>query len=65
MVEVFAAPTGFYELRRLTNMTAQLDALQVGTREVTSWKSRDGTTIEGVLIKPKDFTPGQSTRCWS
>ena len=39
-------------------MTAQLDALQVGTREVTSWKSRDGTTIEGVLIKPKDFTPG-------
>jgi len=58
MVEVFAAPTGFYELRRLTNMTAQLNALQVGTREVTSWKSRDGTTIEGVLITPRDFTPG-------
>src|SRR5262249_3943900 len=58
MVEVFVAPAGFYQLRRLTNMSAQLDALQVGTREVISWKSRDGTTIEGVLVKPRDFTQG-------
>jgi dipeptidyl aminopeptidase/acylaminoacyl peptidase len=58
MVEVFAAPAGFYELKRLTDMTAQLDSLQMGSREVISWKSRDGATIEGILIKPKDFTPG-------
>ena len=29
----------------------------LGTREVISWKSKDGTTIEGVLIKPADFDP--------
>ena len=38
-------------------MTSQLSALIVGTREVVSWKSKDGTTIEGVLVKPRDFSP--------
>ena len=30
-----------------------------GTREVISWQSQDGTTIEGVLIKPADFDPAK------
>ena len=32
---------------------------RLGTREVISWKSQDGTTIEGVLIKPADFDAGE------
>ena len=28
-------------------------------REVISWKSKDGTEIEGVLIKPADFDPAK------
>ena len=31
----------------------------LGTREVISWKSQDGATIEGVLIKPADFDPSK------
>src|SRR5258706_8269843 len=36
-------------------MTEQASAFTLGTREVISWKSQDGTTIEGVLIKPANF----------
>ena len=40
-------------------MTDQAKAFTLGTREVISWKSQDGTTIEGVLIKPADFDPAK------
>ena len=43
--------------RTLTRMTEQTSGLMLGTREVISWTSRDGATIEGVLIKPADFDP--------
>jgi dipeptidyl aminopeptidase/acylaminoacyl peptidase len=43
----------------LTRMTDQVAGLILGTREVISWKSRDGTQIEGILIKPADFDPGE------
>lgn len=42
---------------KLTSMTSQIDDWTLGTSEVISWKSRDGTTIEGVLHKPDDFDP--------
>ena len=41
----------------LTKKTDQTAAFKLGTRELISWKSTDGTTIEGVLIKPADFDP--------
>ncbi len=31
----------------------------LATREVVSWKSQDGETIEGVLIKPRDYDPSR------
>jgi dipeptidyl aminopeptidase/acylaminoacyl peptidase len=40
-------------------MSVQLAPFVVGSREVVSWKSKDGTTIEGVLVKPKDFSPAK------
>jgi dipeptidyl aminopeptidase/acylaminoacyl peptidase len=43
--------------RPLTRMTDQVKEFILGTREVISWKSRDGEPIEGVLIKPADFDP--------
>ncbi len=55
--EVFVADTRAFTPTKLTAMSSQLSALIVGTREVVSWKSKDGTTIEGVLIKPRDFSP--------
>ena len=43
--------------KTLTDMTSQVAELELGSRELISWKSKDGTTIEGVLIKPANFDP--------
>jgi dipeptidyl aminopeptidase/acylaminoacyl peptidase len=36
-------------------MSRQIDDWELGTSEVISWKSKDGTPIEGVLHKPHSF----------
>jgi len=52
--------SGFpFKPQALTNMTAQAENFVLGTREVIAWKSKDGTEIEGVLIKPADFDPAK------
>ncbi|MBE0710928.1 MAG: S9 family peptidase, partial [Candidatus Aminicenantes bacterium] len=48
-----------FKPRALTRMTDQVGPFILGTREVISWKSKDGTVIEGVLIKPADFDPAK------
>ena len=55
MSEVYVTSTSGFAPRKLTDSTAQLSSFRVGTREVISWKSQDGTVIEGVLVKPADF----------
>ena len=55
MNEVFITGTRNFAPHQLTNMTSQAKTFTLGTREVISWKSQDGTTIEGVLIKPANF----------
>jgi len=57
--EVFVTDAQNFSPRVLTNMTEQTQKFMLGTREVISWKSKDGTTIEGVLIKPADFDPAK------
>ena len=47
--ELGAAP------KKLTAMSEQLQDFKTATREVVRWRSGDGTEVEGVLIKPKDF----------
>ena len=41
------------------SLTDQVSGYALGRREVISWKSQDGTTIEGVLIKPANFEAGR------
>jgi dipeptidyl aminopeptidase/acylaminoacyl peptidase len=53
--EIYITETANFSPRKLTAMTDQLRDYQLATREVISWKSQDGTTIEGILIKPADF----------
>ncbi len=53
--EVFVAQVQNFTPRALTNMTEQTAQFILGKRELISWKSTDGATIEGVLIKPADF----------
>ena len=46
-------------LRKLTAFADRIKDWKVGNREMISWKSTDGTTIEGVLHKPADFQAGK------
>ena len=56
--EVFVAPVATMQPKRLTDLGKQTDGWTKGTNEVVSWKSQDGTVIEGVLHKPAGFAPG-------
>jgi dipeptidyl aminopeptidase/acylaminoacyl peptidase len=56
LTEIFVSDLPFAP-KKLTDLTAQADAFILGSREVISWASKDGTVIEGVLIKPADFDP--------
>jgi len=55
LTELYASSTTAYAPKRLTDQTAQVQDWQLGTVEVVSWKSKDGTLIEGVLHKPADY----------
>jgi len=59
MTEVGVSSVQNFAPRALTTMTEQTKNFTLGTREVISWKSQDGATIEGVLIKPADFDPNK------
>ncbi|HEY7056595.1 MAG TPA: S9 family peptidase [Vicinamibacterales bacterium] len=57
--EVYVAPVASMQPRKLTNAGRQVAGWTTGPIEVISWKSRDGTSIEGVLHKPAGFQPGR------
>ena len=57
--EVFLAELSNFAPRKLTDMTDQTKPFTLGTAEVISWTSQDGTLIEGVLTKPANFDPPQ------
>jgi dipeptidyl aminopeptidase/acylaminoacyl peptidase len=54
-----SVPEVFVGTRRVTNMHAQTANWATSTLDVVSWKSQDGTLIEGVLHKPADFEPSR------
>jgi len=47
------------DLEQRTTAYAQMANWATSDSEVISWKSKDGTTIEGVLHKPKDYDPNK------
>ena len=56
--EIYRIESGATEAEIITGMTRQTGDWLVGTREMVEWQSADGTTIEGVLLKPEGFDPG-------
>ena len=54
-VEIYTASVAPWKAQKLTAMGDQLKPFVVAHREVISWKSADGTAIEGILYKPSDF----------
>ncbi len=57
--EVYRSPLAELSLERVSDFDSQLSSFTLSLREVISWKSSDGTTIEGVLVKPRDFDPSK------
>ncbi len=57
--DVYVAPVQTMAATRVSDAGAQIAAWPKYTREVITWKSQDGATIEGVLHKPADFQPGR------
>ncbi len=53
--EIFVTPLTDFAPRYLTDVAAQYRDYKLATREVVQWKSRDGATIEGILLKPADY----------
>jgi len=59
LTEIYRTPVARWQPTAVTRMTDQIAGWPVGTSEVISWSSEDGTTIEGVLHKPADFDPAR------
>jgi len=57
--EIYAGSVAPWQAKKLTAMGDQLKPFKLAHREVISWKSTDGITIEGVLYAPADFKVGQ------
>jgi dipeptidyl aminopeptidase/acylaminoacyl peptidase len=55
MAELYVSAASPFAPRKLTDSTAQVKDWKLGTVEVVSWKSQDGTLIEGILHKPADY----------
>ena len=55
--EICVSPVASFSPRVMTDMKDQLKPWKLATRELFEWKSKDGTPIEGILIKPADFDP--------
>ena len=53
--EIYTSPVNMFAPKKLTDISAQYAQFHLATREVIHWKSGDGTTIEGILIKPANF----------
>jgi len=57
--EIYAADLAGAAPMKLTQTASQTQPFDTGKREVVTWKSKDGTPIEGVLLTPPGFDPSQ------
>ena len=44
---------------KLTDVNPQVRDLALGETEIVTWKSSDGTPVEGILLKPVGYQPGR------
>ncbi len=57
LTELYVSSSKAFAPKKLTDQTAQVSGWKLGSVEVVSWKSKDGTLIDGVLHKPADYDP--------
>ncbi len=57
--EICVSPVAGFSPQPVTNMGDQIKGFSLATREIFEWKAKDGTPVEGILIKPRDFDPSK------
>ncbi|HVT38037.1 MAG TPA: S9 family peptidase [Gemmatimonadaceae bacterium] len=57
--DIYVTDPGFASPQRLSHMNPQLASIALGETEVITWQSTDGQTVEGILLKPVGYRPGQ------
>jgi dipeptidyl aminopeptidase/acylaminoacyl peptidase len=57
--EVYVTSTTAFQPTRLSRTNPVVDSLALGTTEVVRWKAKDGTEIEGLLLKPVGYQAGR------
>jgi dipeptidyl aminopeptidase/acylaminoacyl peptidase len=45
--------------KKISNTNAQISSWNTPVNEIVDWRSKDGTIIEGVLLKPSNFDPSK------
>jgi dipeptidyl aminopeptidase/acylaminoacyl peptidase len=58
-VDTIASASTRASWRQLTDPNPQVRTFALGQQEEITWKSKDGTTVGGVLVKPVGYRPGQ------
>ncbi len=54
-LEVYVTPSTSWSPQPMTSLKTQWAKYQPARREVVSWKSKDGATVEGILMTPANF----------
>jgi dipeptidyl aminopeptidase/acylaminoacyl peptidase len=57
--EVYVGTPTFTGPKKLTDLNPQLNGIALGETEIVTWKSSDGTPVEGVLLKPVGYQAGK------
>jgi dipeptidyl aminopeptidase/acylaminoacyl peptidase len=57
--EIYVSSTADFAPHYLTDTGTEYKNFTLAHREVVEWKSSDGATVEGVLIKPADYDPSR------
>ena len=57
--EVYVSDLTFASPKKLTDINPQLGNIALGETEVITWKSTDGTPVEGILLKPVGYQAGR------
>ncbi|HSQ29227.1 MAG TPA: S9 family peptidase, partial [Gemmatimonadaceae bacterium] len=57
--DLYVSDLTFASPKRLTDINPQLRDIALGETEVITWKSTDGTPVEGVLLKPVGYQAGR------
>ena len=57
--EVYVSDATFATPKRLTTLNPQLASIALGQSKIVTWKSTDGTPVEGVLLEPVGYQPGR------